>query len=436
MVALNPTQERAIRDAREREQRRANRPTIRLPELHPGQQAVWRVITKNLARFAVLVCGRRWGKTRFAALLCIYVALRGGRAWWIAPTVKYARPGWREIRGLAKQIPGAEIRESERSVSFPNGGSITAYSAHDPDSLRGEGLDLAVLEECAYLPSDRVWTEVVRPMLADRQGQAVFIGTPRGRNWFWRLYQRGQDPKEKDWYSIQIPTSSNPHIKPEEIASARKDLPDLVFLQEFLAQFLDDTNGYFRKILEAATADPQRERLPNHEYVFGIDWGRTHDYTSVTIFDVTLRAVVAVERWNYTEFGVQEDRIIDCYNRFLPTIMVCESNSFGKPIIERFQSMGYPAVEFWTSNASKRIACESFNLALQAGQATIIDDPVLIGELQAFEATQLPGGLWKFGAPEGMYDDTVMSTVLGWQGVVTPMDDTVFDDTRVAISPY
>jgi len=213
------------------------------PHLHPGQQEVW----NERARFKVLASGRRWGKTMLGSLACIDTAKRGGRAWWVAPSYKMAQVGWRAIYRLCNQIPGAEIRRGDLMVIMPGGGSAQVRSADDPQSLRGEGLTLAVMDECAFM-LEETWTEVLRPALSDKLGSALFISTPKRRNWFWQLYQRGQDGTERDWCSWRFPTAMNPYISPAEIAAAKQELPERIFEQEYLAEFLEGEGAVFRNI--------------------------------------------------------------------------------------------------------------------------------------------------------------------------------------------
>ena len=127
--------------------------TVTLPALHEGQ----RIVKADGARFRVLNCGRRWGKTALGVLECIEIALRGGRAWWVAPSYKIATPGWRGLSKTARQIPGAAILKDERTVIMPSGGVVTVRSADDPASLRGDGLDFVVLDEAAYM-AEEAWS--------------------------------------------------------------------------------------------------------------------------------------------------------------------------------------------------------------------------------------------------------------------------------------
>jgi len=130
---------------------------------------------------------------------------------------------------LSQQIPGAEIRYSDRLITMPSGGTVQVRSADNPDSLRGEGLDFVVLDECAFI-KEQAWTEALRPALSDRQGKALFISTPKGRNWFWRQWTRGNTDDE-EWHSWRFPTSANPFIPQSEIDAARESLPERTFQQ-------------------------------------------------------------------------------------------------------------------------------------------------------------------------------------------------------------
>ena len=123
---------------------------IKLPNFHARQMEV----ARSPARFKVAACGRRWGKTRLGSVMCAKVAADGGRAWWVAPTYKVAQVGWRQIKRLALQVPGMDINKAELRATFPNGGEIQVRSASDPDSLRGEGLDFVVMDECAFIHVD------------------------------------------------------------------------------------------------------------------------------------------------------------------------------------------------------------------------------------------------------------------------------------------
>jgi hypothetical protein len=192
-------------------------------------------IVNHPARFKVVVCGRRWGKTRVGGYVAIREALKGKRIWWVAPILDTAKIAWRLIKTLVRKIPGALIRE--KVLYFPGGGEIWFKSADNPDSLRGEGIDGLVIDEADYIPGD-VWSKILRPMLADRKGWAFFISTPHEQNgYFHELYKKGQADGES-WASWSYPSWTNPYLDPKEIEDAKGDMSELEFDQEFGAKFV------------------------------------------------------------------------------------------------------------------------------------------------------------------------------------------------------
>jgi predicted phage terminase large subunit-like protein len=201
-------------------------------DFHAGQRTVY----ESAARFRVLAAGRRWGKTRLGVSECVEVGLKGGRAWWVAPTYPLANEGWRPLRMIGQTVPGAKILEMDKEVRLPGGGIVQVRSADDPQRLRGAGLDFVVVDEAAFCKQE-AWEEALRPALSDRQGRAMFISTPKGRNWFADLYDRAE--ARDDWERFQFATSANPFMPPGEVEIARQELPSLVFQQEYLAEFVE-----------------------------------------------------------------------------------------------------------------------------------------------------------------------------------------------------
>ena len=383
-----------------------------LPGLHPTQKIVW----NDRHRYRVLACGRRWGKTYLGSLACITEALHGARTWWVAPSYKMAQVGWRGIRQLSVQLPGAEVRLGDLMVNMPGGGSVQVRSADDPQSLRGEGLDLAVLDECTFM-QEEAWREAIRPALSDRLGMALFISTPKGHNWFWKLWRMGQEKKGGDWCSWRFLTRDNPYISPKEIEDARRDLPERTFRQEYEAEFLDDAGGVFRGVADAATLEPQ-EPQQGHQYVFGIDWAREADWTVIIVIDIATHSVVAMDRFNQIDYALQRQRLIALAERYRPTVIIAEANAMGQPIIEELQRDGLPVRAFITTNATKAEIIERLALAFERGDIRLLQNDVLVAELQAYTMERLRSGMVRYTAPEGMHDDCVMALALAWQGVV------------------
>lgn len=219
---------------------------IRLPL--PGRHQL--PILLSRARFKVGDCGRRFGKTLLGMHACIIGhgpvdapflgALNGGNIWWVAPSYGVASKIWRDIKTALRGWPDLIKNEIERRVEFPSGGAISVKSAHDPDSLRGEGLDGVVIDEAAFC-AEETWTLALRPALADRQGWAIFISSPNGKNWFWRMWEKGGI--EDGWEAWQLPTSLNPFIAPGELEQARESLGSFAYSREFEAKFVTADAG-------------------------------------------------------------------------------------------------------------------------------------------------------------------------------------------------
>lgn len=311
---------------------------------------------------------------------------------------------------------GITISESEKRIDFFNGGTIAVRSTHNPDNLRGEGLDLVVLDEAAFM-HPRVWSEVVRPMLVTTRGGAVFLSTPFGRNWFYDLFRIGLDPEEYEWQSFHHPTSSNPMISAEELDNIRRVTSHQVWLAEYEAQFTDDSGQVFRGIRDAVTAHSIDLPQVGHQYVAGIDWGRENDYTVIVIIDVSTRQMVALDRFNQIGWTLQRGRLKALVERWQPEVVWAEANSIGAPNIEALQHDGLPMRAFMTTARSKAPLIESLALAIERGDIGLLDDPVLLGELASYGLERLPGGGYRYSAPAGSHDDTVIATALAWYGV-------------------
>ena len=381
--------------------------------LHRGQKKVM----KHPARFKVVACGRRWGKTELGkTVLLLNSVWDKKRGWWLAPTVIMASQVWRDLKASVRQLPGISVSESERRIDIAGGGMIAVRSTHHPDNLRGEGLDLAVLDEAAFM-EPRVWPEIVRPMLTTTRGRALFLSTPFGRNWFWEQFKTGMDGEVEEWMSFQFTTANSPFIAPEELEGIRRQTSEHVWRTEYLAEFSDESGQVFRGIRAAVLPFAPDAPEASHLYVAGVDWGRHHDYTVIAVIDATARRMVALDRFNNIGWRLQRGRLQALATHWRPQLIWAEANSIGAPNIEALQDEGLPMRSFLTTSKSKSPLIESLALAIERGYLGLLDDPVLLGELAGFSLERLPGGGYRYGAPPGSHDDTVIATALAWHGV-------------------
>jgi hypothetical protein len=378
--------------------------SITLPELHPAQ----RKIVEESKRFNAVCAGRRFGKNTLALDRVVLTALAGKPAAWFAPSYKLLSPVWRELQSRLRPLT-QDSSEQERRLVLRGGGSIEMWSLDSPDAARGRAFALIAVDEAALVADLlRVWSETLRPMLADHQGGAWFLSTPKGvANDFHALYRYGQDVMKPDWASWTMPTGENPYIAPEEIESARQELPELAFAQEFLAQFVTWTGQVFRRILDAVCEPP-----PGPALIIGVDWGRSNDFTVFTALHES-GCVQEIDRFRGVDYPLQLDRLRAFWEKHGKPYIVAEDNSMGSVLVSQLRHDNLPAFPFATTHASKTMIIETLALAFEQGAIGIPDDPTLIGELQAYQSRDSSGYV-KYGAPAGLHDDTVMSLAIGY----------------------
>ena len=226
-------------------------------------------------RWSVLVCHRRAGKT----VACINELIKEAAICDLpSPRFAYVAPELGQAKDIAwsyllrfTECFGADrrINHSELWVELPNNDArIRIYGANNPDRLRGIYLDGVVLDEFGDM-DPTVWTQVIRPALSDRRGRAIFIGTPRGRNVFHRMWKRAEgDP---DWCSLSLPASATGILDAAELADARSMMTEEEYAQEYECSFEAAVRGaYYGREINAAEADgrlsavPHDPRLPVH----------------------------------------------------------------------------------------------------------------------------------------------------------------------------
>ena len=391
-------------------------PTLYLPQLRRDQWA----IAQHPAKIKVLAMGRRWGKTILGGSISLSVASAGGKVAWVVPTYKNGRPLWRwamQFVGPLKKRRHVRTNNSERIIEFSNGGFLGLYSADNEDSIRGEWFHVAIVDEAAMV-SETAWQEAIQPTLADVNGDAILIGTPKGRNWFFTEYQRGlADGKQQ--VAFHAPTSGNPSPQIQRAFKLVKDrLPERVYRQEWLAEFLEGQGVVFRNIRPnlVAPLNSQPADHVGHRLVMGVDWGKSNDYTVLSVFCADCGREVALDRFNKIDYSFQRGRLTALVERWQVGHIEAEANSIGEPNIEELRRAGLPVVAFQTTATSKPPLIESLSLAFEKEEAAWLPDEVAAQELEAYEVKlNSVTGRPTYGAPEGLHDDTVMARALAWR---------------------
>lgn len=214
-------------------------------------------IAEDTSRFKVVCAGRRFGKTYLSLREICYRARQPNKdIFYITSSYRSAKMiMWKPLRNRLSDLKwAAKINESELSIQLVNGSTISLKGADDPQKLRGAALDYCVIDEGGECKLDELWGEIVRPMLADRQGGALVIGTPKGKaNTFYDMWQFASDTDNTDWRAWQYTTLEGGFVKPEEVEAAKQDMSESQFRQEFLASFEDSAQkcawGFHRETM-------------------------------------------------------------------------------------------------------------------------------------------------------------------------------------------
>lgn len=386
---------------------------LHLPRPHDQQLR----IKHEAERFNVVDCGRRFGKTTLGIDLTT-PSLHGYPVGWFSPTYKMLLEVWRDAMNIFQPVT-QRANVQEKRIELLTHGLIEFWSLDNPDAARGRKYKRVIIDEAAMVAKlADAWQAAIRPTLTDYEGDAYFLSTPKGHNFFKALFDWGNDPAYKDWRSWQLPTAANPYIKDTEIKAAKLELPERVFRQEYLAEFIEDA-GIFRRVLDCATAKAKGP-IDGHEYIFGVDWGKFEDFTAIVVYDATTGAMVAMDRFNQIDYNFQIERLKVLVGKYKPSTILAESNAMGEPILDQLRSEGLPVRGFATTAASKTRVINQLSLAFEQGDIRILPDPVMVAELQAYEATRLPSGTFRYSAPEGYHDDTVIALALAWDAVAHP----------------
>lgn len=369
---------------------------------------------RSEARFIVAVMGRRAGKTTGIARVGGREALDGHPILWGAPTHDTASIGREKIRALWGPV-------IERSTIVPadshflGGGSILFRSFERPGGTIGRKYRLAIVDEAARVKRQPIYEDLL-PALADLGGKVVATTTPRGRTgWVWEWYQKAQ--QGNPLYAVVTgPSTENPSREIAEFVEiARAEMPENLFRQEILAEFVEGEGAVFRGITAAARLDGYRAERAEGDYAIGCDVAKHQDYTVLYAMHVGTGEVHAAERFNALDWTIIEDRIARFVDTWGGTLWL-DSTGVGDGVFDRLCSRGLPVQPFKFSSESKQNLVVALSNALEKGEISFPADPVLIGELETFAYDLLPSGRFRYSAPDGMHDDCVIALALATWG--------------------
>jgi hypothetical protein len=381
---------------------------------HPAQIDIHHARDK---RFRTVCTGRRFGKT-----LCLAAEIldRGGREkageyGWVAPTYNVADRGIEAFRSIAEgniQVCGRAPARVEFRTKIGTS-RVWFLSADNPDNIRGFGFLGLVIDEAAAIPAS-VWHYVLRPTIAQTLGWAVFVSTPKGRNWFYDLYTRGLDPSETDYASFTFPSKASPYFPAKEWEEAKRTLPADVFRQEYEAEFMEDSAGVFRNI--DACLVPYSAEAAKSDYhpsvVIGCDIAKHTDWTVLIAMDAETGVCFAMERFNHLDWPIQKERILAFVRKYRGRLIL-DASGVGDPIFDDLKRV-YVDIEGFKFTAHSKtelvqrliVGVEQARVSWPAGW------DVLTAEMRRYEYQIGPSGGITYNAPAGYHDDCVMALAL------------------------
>tara|TARA_Y100001963_G_scaffold154513_1_gene243456 strand:- start:2145 stop:3341 length:1197 start_codon:yes stop_codon:yes gene_type:complete len=370
---------------------------LTLPKAHIGQ----RKVIDEAARWNVVCCGRRFGKTTLGQILAAEELLRGGRVGWFAPTYRFSSESFRFFDSTLRPAATA-CNRSEMRIELLTGGVLDVWSLDNPDSGRGRKYSLVIIDEAGIVRDlEDAWNGTIRPTLTDYRGKAWLLGTPKGRGYFFRLFAKGE-AGDTDWKAWRLPTLANPFMPPEEVAAAKRDLPAQVFAQEYEGVPADDGGCPFSIKAIGECTQPMSDQPP---VVWGVDLAKSQDWTVAVALDDEGR-VCRLERWQGS-WRNTEERLSELIGE---TYALVDSTGVGDPVVETLQST-CPAVEgFKFTMHSKQQIMEGLSVAIQTG-AVAFPDGWLRRELESFEFHYTRTGV-RYEAPSGAHDDGVCALAL------------------------
>lgn len=393
--------------------------TTRTPRIEFEPYDEQRAVLDSDARFRVVAAGRRSGKTMLAAVETVRRAFQGGERWhgaWVAPAHKHTQTAYDLIDDA---VPDQFKRRAKRSPpyvhEFTNGATLD-YFTTDGDPNVSVGLNWVVLDEVAKGIPERAWTQELRPTLSDTGGEAMMISTPDGRNLFHDYWQRGQSEDYPDVQSWRWSTYANPHVPDDEVDAAQEEIPDRIFRQEYLAEFIDETGGVFA--VDQARADYELpdgvEPAPEAEppYRVAADLARSEDYLAIVGLgaDGVVSHLTREQDMTWPEIQRRIEQVAAAHGQPSVAIDATRDNK----LVADLEAAGVDIEPVTFSAQRKQDLVENLAAGIEADEVTVPADSMLATELGVFEYDTTRAGNIRYGAAEGHHDDTVDALAMAY----------------------
>jgi hypothetical protein len=371
-------------------------------------------------RFKIGVWNRRGGKSMTALNSQVMKAVqKQGIYYYFLPTYKLAKQvAWDSL--VLNHIPKEVIKkknDSELAIYYKNGSIQRFLGCEDPDAHRGVNPTDVIFDEYSEM-DEKIWIDIILPVLRENKGTATFIFTPKGMNHSYRLIQMAKESPEEWFVSVKTVLETKSH-GPAEIEMSRKEMPEASFKQEMMCEFLDSAGQFFRR-LEENTYKGQVE--PVGTFQFGVDLAKYRDWTVITPFNLSTFYVYPQERFNQVDWNLQKARIEATVRRYGNGKIFIDSTGVGDPVVEDLKRRGLNIDEegFRFTEQSRKQLLENLAILLEQDKIKLPDDEGLREELKGFQLKLGERGKVKIQSSLE-HDDRVMSLALAvWQAPPMP----------------
>jgi len=374
---------------------------IKLPMPNYGQKYV----LANMQRYNYILAGRRWRKSTLGIIKSIEDAAKGKRIIFGSPIYRQARLNFQNTLACF----GSDYKRfnsSNLEIPITKSGVILFRSLENFENLRGDSADLIIIDECSTVNED-AWNSVLRQMLIDTKGQAIFLGTPKGKNW---VYNNFQDALvKKDSFAIQIPTLGcrilnnklirvpskleNPDIEFGEIIKEFDSTPIDTFRQEILAEFLDNDSLVFRFIDDLcilSESDPMAH--DGHNIVAGMDLAKESDFSTISVICADCKKELYVDRFNKIDWNTQAERFKNTCVKYKVKRVTVDATGIGSVFIPQFRTLcdtderlfDLTIDEFLFTASSKNELVGQMILVFDKAEYEFLDNPIWKKELNNF----------------------------------------------------
>jgi len=397
-------------------------------------------MSKDLIEIWV-ACGTKFGKTfgASAGMGIRSMTIHNGLLRWVAPIYAQTKIGFKYGRKILPPEPYTKVDNHDLSLTVKGLDTRWEFkSGKYPEDLEGEGVHGYVLDECAKM-QEQVY-DSAKTTTAVTRGPIMAISTPRGRNWF---YTKCMDAKEEMEWSIKkgiapqklyvtAPSIDNPMVSAAAVEDARKSMPERLFRQYYMAEFVDDGTVFtgFRKCLEGPNmtfpGDHYQWFDPDYSgeiVVLGADWAKTHDYTVFTAFGIESKKLVGFQRFHKTPYTEAIRRLVIFSKKFDDVIIARHDKTGLGGVIDdqlSYTDLPYEGVTFTNSSKSEMVAMLITSIEHGSIRLPMWED--MIAELDAYEVAVTAIGNMTYSAPSGKHDDIVSSLLLSHSALVQYSD--------------